>query len=62
MPEPYYPKRKTTYRLSDAEKSDRFASIRCTYCKRQRYYFVADLKTAFGDVECDDLVHVAGLH
>lgn len=61
MPEPYWPKRKGTYTLADAEKNHRFASIRCTYCKRQRYYFVADLKTAYGDVECDDVVHVAGL-
>lgn len=40
---------------------DPYASIRCTYCKRQRYYTVADLLTAFGDMECDDLVRVAGL-
>jgi hypothetical protein len=25
------------------------------------FFLVADLKTAFGDVECDDLVHVAKL-
>ena len=63
MPEPYWPKRKGSYRLSDAERSNnRYASIRCTYCKRQRYYSVADLRTAFGDVECDDVIHVAGLH
>jgi len=63
MPEPYWPKRKgPPYRLSDAAKNNRFASVRCTYCKRQRYYFVADLITAFGDVECDDLVRVAKLH
>lgn len=63
MPEPYYPKRKgQPYRLSHAAKSNCLASIRCTYCKRQRYYFIADLITAFGDVECDDLVRVAKLH
>lgn len=63
MPEPYWPKRKGSYRLSDAERSNnRYASIRCTYCKRQRYYSVTDLRTAFGDVECDDVIHVAGLH
>lgn len=62
MPEPYWPKRKgPPYRLSDAAKNDRLASIRCTYCKRQRYYFIADLITAFGSVECDDLVRIAGL-
>lgn len=62
MPEPYWPKRKgPPYRLSDAAKNNRLASIRCTYCKRQRYYFITDLLTAFGDVECDDLVREAGL-
>ena len=62
MPEPYWPKRRGSFRLSDAEKCDRYASIRCTYCKRTRYYFVTDLRRAFGDVECDDVVHVARLH
>ena len=62
MPELYWPKRKgPPYRLSNAAKSNRLASIRCTYCKRQRFYFIADLITAFGDVECDDLVRVAKL-
>ena len=63
MPEPYWPKKRGSFTLADAVKQDRFASIRCTYCKRTRYYFVADLKTAFGgQVECDDVVHVAKLH
>jgi hypothetical protein len=62
MPEPYYPKRKgPPYHLSQAAKTDDLASIRCTYCKRQRYYFIADLITAFGNVECDDLIRVAKL-
>ena len=62
MPEPYWPKRKgSSYLLSDAEKNNRYACIKCSYCKRQRYYTVADLRTAFGNVECDDVVHVAGL-
>lgn len=61
MPEPYWPKRKGAYWLSDAVKTNTFASIRCTYCKRTRYYFVADLLTAFGDMECDDLIRVSGL-
>ena len=61
MPEPYWPKRRGSFTLADAEKNNRYASIRCTYCKRQRYYAVADLQTAFGDVECDDVIHVAGL-
>ena len=63
MPEPYYPKRKgQPYRLSNAAKNGPLASIRCTYCKRQRYYLIADLITAFGNVECDDLIHAAKLH
>ena len=63
MPEPYWPKRKGSFTLADAMQVDRFASIKCTYCKRQRYYLVSDLKTALGGhVECDDLVHVAKLH
>lgn len=63
MPEPYWPKRKGSFRLSDAARDvrDPYASIRCTYCKRQRYYTVADLLTAFGDIECDDVIRVAGL-
>lgn len=62
MPEPYWYKRKGSYTLADAEKSSKFASIRCTYCKRQRYYLVADLKSAFGGhVECDDVIRVSGL-
>jgi hypothetical protein len=61
MPEPYWPKRNGSYTLADAAKHDTYASIRCTFCKRTRYYLVADLKTAFGDVECDDVVHVARL-
>lgn len=62
MPEPYWPKRRGAYTLADAEKNSTFASIRCTYCKRQRYYFVSDLKAAFGGhVECDDVIRVSGL-
>jgi len=63
MPEPYWPRRKGSFRLSDAARDvrDPYASIRCTYCKRQRYYTVADLLTAFGDMECDDVIRVTGL-
>lgn len=62
MPEPSWPKRKGSSRLSDAAKDvrDSYASIRYTYCKRQRFYTVADLFTAFGDMECTDLIRVAG--
>ncbi len=62
MPEPYPKRRGQPYCLSNAAKNDRVASIRCTYCRRQRYYLIADLITAFGDVECDDLVRAAKLH
>lgn len=58
MPEPYWPKRKGSYTLADAAKNNTYASIKCTYCKRTRYYLVADLKTVYGAIECDDVVHV----
>ncbi|MCX7303314.1 MAG: hypothetical protein NTV73_03095 [Hyphomicrobiales bacterium] len=61
MPEPYWPKRRGSFRLSDAGAGAGYASIRCTCCKRQRYYAIADLLTAFGDMECDDVVRVTGL-
>ena len=59
MPEPYWPKRKGSYRLSNAEKNARHGRIRCTYCKRTIYFLVSELRVAFGDIECDDLVYVA---
>ena len=59
MPEPYWPKRRGSYTLADAAKHNTYASVRCTYCKRTRYYLVAD---AFGgQVECDDVVHLGKL-
>lgn len=61
MPEPYWPKRKGAYWLSEAAKNGQYASIKCTYCKRLRYYFIADLLTAFGDMECDDVIRATGL-
>lgn len=58
MPEPYWPKRKGVYRLSDAEKHARHALIKCTYCKKTIYFLLRELRIAFGDVECDDVVYV----
>ena len=57
MPEPYWPKRKASYRLSDAEKNTRYACIKCSYCKQERYFLLAELKVAFGNIECDDVVY-----
>lgn len=57
MPEPYWPKRKGTYPISEAEKNTRYARVWCTYCKHERYFRLADLRTAFGNIECDDIVY-----
>ena len=57
MPEPYWPKRKGSYRLSDAAKNHQYARMRCRYCKAARYYLVLELKAAFGNIECDDVVY-----
>ncbi|MGE0282962.1 MAG: hypothetical protein AB7P20_20425 [Rhizobiaceae bacterium] len=55
MPEPYWPKRKGSYKLSDADRNGVLVHVRCPYDKRQRLYVVADLIKAFGDMEVDDL-------
>lgn len=57
MPEPYWPKRKNAYTLSDAMKHSELALIRCSHCKTERYYLLRDLRTLFGDIECDDVVY-----
>jgi len=57
MPEPYWPKKKGSYRLSDAAKNNQYAKLRCRYCKAERYFLVTELRTAFGDIEWDDVVH-----
>ncbi|MCV0395902.1 MAG: hypothetical protein K5872_06555 [Rhizobiaceae bacterium] len=57
MPEPYWPKRKGSYRLSNAAKNSRYARLRCRYCKTYRYYLIEELKAVFGDIECDDVVY-----
>jgi len=56
MPEPYWPKRKNSYTLSDAETHNSYARLRCTYCKRTRYFLLKGLRAAFGNIECDDVV------
>lgn len=57
MPEPYWPKHKHEFRLSDALRNGLLAQIRCRYCKVQRYYLIEDLQRLFGDIEVDDVVH-----
>jgi len=56
MPEPYWPKRKNSYTLSDAEKFIGYARIWCRRCKHTRYFSLKDLRIAFGDIECDDVL------
>jgi hypothetical protein len=55
MSEPYWPKHKNSYRLSDAERNGSVAHMRCRYCKIERYFLISDLRKLFGDVECDDV-------
>lgn len=57
MPEPYWPKRKNSFLLSHAEQHARYAAIWCRYCKQKRYFLLSELRTAFGNIECDDVVY-----
>lgn len=57
MPEPYWPKRKGSYTLAEAEKNARYARIRCRYCKRTIYYRLEDLHTVFGDIDVDEVIY-----
>lgn len=57
MPEPYWPKKKNSYSLRDAEKNSRYARIFCRYCKRERLFLVRELRVVFGDIEVDDVVY-----
>lgn len=57
MPEPYWPKRKNSYTLSDAAKNGRYAKLRCRFCKTERFYLIDELRIAFGDIECDDVTY-----
>ena len=52
MPEPYWPKRKGGYYLSDAKANGMLIRIACTYDKHERWYEPADLKKAYGDDWC----------
>lgn len=62
MPEPYWPKRKHSYRLSDAEKNSRYGRIWCRYCKQEKYFLLRDLRAAFGNIECDDVLYQRRWH
>lgn len=55
MPDPYWPKRKGAYTLSDAERAGSLARMWCRYCKVSRYYRPGDLRKLLGDIECDDV-------
>lgn len=57
MPEPYWPTKKSEYRLADAAKTSRYARIKCRYCKTERFYLVEELRVVFGNVECDDVLY-----
>lgn len=57
MPEPYWPKKKGSYTLPDAEKHARLAPIRCYYCNAARYYVLKELRTLFGNIEVDDVTY-----
>jgi hypothetical protein len=57
MPEPYWPKKKGSYTLADAEKNAKLAKIRCCYCTTERYFLLRDLRRLFGNIECDDVIY-----
>jgi len=56
MPEPYWPKRKGAFTLSDADRNDMLIRVRCPYDKRERWFLPAELRQVYGDIEVDDLV------
>lgn len=56
------PNRKHVYLLSQAEKNSRYAAIWCRYCKKRRYFLLAELREVFGDVDCDGLVDHRNWH
>lgn len=55
MPEPYWPKKRGSYKLTDAARNGVMIHVRCPYDKRERLYLTADLIKAFGNMEVDDL-------
>lgn len=56
MPEPYWPKRKNSYTLMDAHRNRSVIRVACPYDKHERYFMATELRTAFGNVEVDDLM------
>jgi hypothetical protein len=57
MPEPYWPKRKNSYRISDALKNNKFARLQCRYCKTERHFLLEELRIVFGNVEVDEMAY-----
>ena len=58
MPEPYWPKRKNSYTLGDAERlPGRLVRIRCRYCRREHHYEIRDLRVVLGNIEVDDVAY-----
>nr|DAH84835.1 MAG TPA: zinc-ribbon domain protein [Caudoviricetes sp.] len=55
MPEPYWPKRKGSYALSDADKNRALLRGECRYCKIVHFYLASDMKEVCGDVQVDDV-------
>lgn len=58
MPEPYWPKRKNVYLLSDAKRNGSLVLIRCYLCHRKRFYDPDDLRQVLGNVEVDAVMQV----
>ena len=56
MPEPYWPKHKNGYHLTQADRNRTLVQVRCAYCKRVAHYHPVDLIEIYGDVEVDDLM------
>ena len=56
MPEPYWPKHKGAFCLSDADRNQTIIRVRCRFCKRMAHYNPIDLIVIFGDVEVDELM------
>lgn len=55
MPEPYWPKRKGSFRLSDADRNQSAIKVWCPFDKTSRYFLPKDLRKAYGDIEVDDI-------
>ncbi|MBO6539869.1 MAG: hypothetical protein JJ969_10755 [Rhizobiaceae bacterium] len=57
MPEPYWPKKKGTFSLSDVHRLGHLLRISCRYCKTLRHFTPDDLRRVFGDIEVDDVIY-----